>query len=204
MPNFNNCNIGIYAKDHSTVRIDHRTVIKDASNTGILVKNNTYLYHPGISGSTGSSFDIISCNRGIQVDSAHFDIENAKISNTRYGVVAVNGSVFNFAKSDINTTAYVSFTGQAYGMFVSDGTIGSIFNTSITGYAGGTASLTSGNVAVVKNAVLFVGATSQQLAVNNAALGSGLPGYTVVDTTLGNKVSNNSYVIYDAPPNAEP
>lgn len=204
MPNFNNCNIGIYAKDGSTVRIDHRTVIKDAANTAILIKNNTFFYNPGISGSTGSSLDIISCNRGIQIDAAQLDVENAKINNTRYGVVALNGSVFNLNKSDINTTAYVSFTGQAYGMFVSDGSIGSAFNTSITGYAGGTASLTSGNIAVVKNAVLFVGATSQQQIVNTTALGSNLPGYALIDTSLGNKISSGSSVAYDAPPSAEP
>ena len=202
MPNFNNCNFGIYAKDTGTIRIGHRALVKDAANTGVLIKNNAYFYSPGVSGSTGSSLDIVACNRGIQTDSAHFDVENAKISDTRYGVVAINGSVFNFARSDINTTAYTSFTGQAYGMYVSDGTIGSIFNTSITGYFGGTASLTSGNIALAKNAILFVGATSQQQSVNTAALGSGLPGYAVVDTNLGNKINNDSSVVFEATINA--
>lgn len=200
MPNFNNCQTGIYANGNSTVSFNTKVLMKDASVSAATVRNNSYLTNQGISGNTGSSFDIVSCTRGLQVESSHVDIKYAKIQNTRYGVIAKNGTTFNFNNSEITTTDYTSFTGQAYGMYVSDGSIGNFFDSSVTGYAGGTASLTSGNFVVVKASKIFVGATAQKQQANTTALGADLVGDVYVDTTKGNTIILGNPIVEYLPP----
>jgi hypothetical protein len=204
MPNFNNCKTGVYAEGRSTVRFTDKVLIKDASVSGVTVRNNSQLVCQGISGSTGSSFEVISCVRGFQVETSHIDISNAKISDTRYGVVSANASTFNFNKSEINGGIYGSYTGQAYGLYVSDASVGSFFESSVTGYAGGTASLTSGNFAVFKNSTVFVGATAQKQQANTTALGVDLEGTVQVDTSLGNRIIGGDPLLIYIPPEGLP
>jgi hypothetical protein len=189
MPKFNNCKTGINIKNSSTARFSSPMLIKDASNVGIALNNNCFFKNDGVSGSTGSSINVISSTRGIQLDKmSRADLQNASIKDTRYGVVSANASFFNFNQSSINAGSYSSFTGQSYGIYATDSSIGNVFSTSITGYPGATASLTNGNMAIAKNAILFVGTTSQANNVNITALGAALPGDVVVDVTLGNKI----------------
>jgi hypothetical protein len=194
MPNFNNCRVAIVLKDNSLMKFDRPVRIKDAADTAIIVNNST-AFHAGISGSTGSSFNIINSKRGIQVqNNGRVDIENANIKNVQYGFVSLGRSSFDLNKCTIDGNSYTSFTGQAYGMYVSDGSIGNAFTTSVTGYAGGTASLTGGNVAVVKNSILFVGTTADSLRVNTSAINQTLAGQVFVDTTLGKKIIGSDAV----------
>lgn len=196
MPNFNNCNVAILLKNNAVAKFKSPIEIKNSLDTAVIVSNNSLLVHPGISGSTGSSFNILDSKRGIQIqNNSRLDIENANITNTQYGFVSLNSSSFDFNKSVINGSNFASSTGQAYGMYIADRSAGNIFQSSITGYAGGTASLTSGNVAVVKNSTLFVGTTADSLRVNTVALGSSLLGEVLVDTSLGNKIINFDSVI---------
>ena len=204
MPNFNNCQTGIYASDASTIRLTDKVIIKDASVSGLTIRNNSYLSNPGVSGSTASSFDIVSCVRGFQIETSHIDVQNAKITDTRYGVISANASSFNLNKSVIEGGAYSSFTGQAYGLYVSDASVGNFFESSVTGYAGGTGSLTGGNFAVFKNSTVFVGATAQKLQANTTALGVDLQGSVVVDTSLGNKITVGDPLLDYLPPEGLP
>jgi hypothetical protein len=196
MPHFNNCRVGIFAKNKTKIEFQNAVIVKDALDTGLILKNTSNVVHMGLSGSTGSSFNIIASKRGIQLqNSSYANIENASIKNTQYGFVSTNASSFDFNKSVILGDSYVSFTGQAYGMFVTDGSVGDAFTTSITGYAGGTASLTSGNVSVVKNSILFVGTTADAQKVNTAALGASLAGNVYIDVNLGNKIIASDNVV---------
>lgn len=200
MPNFNNCRVGMLLKDNAFGRFATAIQIKNAADTAIALSNNSVLVSPGISGSTGSSLNIFDSKRGIQIqNNSRIDVENANIKNVQYGFVSLNASSFDLNKSTIDGSAYVSFTGQAYGMYVSDRSIGNIFQSSITGYAGGTASLTSGNVAVVKSSTLFVGTTADSLRVNTVALGSLMAGEVYVDPSFGKKIVGNDGVAYMIP-----
>jgi hypothetical protein len=199
MANFNNCRIGIFATNLSSIKLKNATLIKDALDTGIILKNSSSLVHMGLSGSTGSSFNILTSKRGIQLqNSSRVTIENASIKGVQYGFICTNSSSFDFNKSQILGDTYSSFTGQAYGMYVTDRSTGNIFESSITGYFGGTASLTSGNMAVVKNATLFLGTTADSLRVNIAGLGNSLPGAVFVDSNLGKKISSGDALISPA------
>lgn len=200
MPNFNNCKTGIYASTTSTVRLTDKVVIKDASIAGVTLRNKSYLSNPGISGSTASSFDIINCARGFQIETSHVDISNAKISDTRYGFVAKDSSSFNFNNSQITSNIHGSTTGQAYGMYVSDASVGNLFDSSITGYAGGTGSLTSGNFVVVKAAKVFVGATAQLTQANTTALGADNIGNVYFDIAKGNSIIGGDRLVEYLPP----
>jgi hypothetical protein len=200
MPNFNNCQTGIYANATSTIRLTDKVLIKDANNSAITLRNSSYLSNAGVSGSTGSSFEVVSCVRGFQIETSHMDVSNARIIDTRYGLVSANASTFNLNKSVIEGGVYSSFTGQAYGLYISDASSGNFFESSVTGYVGGTGSQTSGNFAVFKNSTVFVGATSQKLQANTTALGADLQGSVVVDTFLGNKITDGDrLVVYIAP-----
>ena len=200
MPNFNNCQTGIYANGTSTVRLNDKVLVKDASVAAVTLRNNSYLSNSGLSGSTGSSFEVISCVRGFQIETSHADVSNARIIDTRYGIISANASTFNLNKSVIEGGIYSSFTGQAYGLYVSDASSGNFFESSVTGYAGGTGSLTGGNFAVYKNSTVFVGATAQKLQANTTALGVNLQGSVVVDTSLGNKITDGDrLLVYIAP-----
>lgn len=200
MPNFNNCRIAMLLKDNAIGKFTSAIQIKNASDTGVVLSNNVLFVSPGISGTTGSSLNIFDSKRGIQVqNNSRLDIENANIKNVQYGFVSINSSTFDLNKSTINGSSYASFTGQAYGMYVSDRSTGNIFQSSITGYAGGTASLTGGNIAVVKNSTLFVGSTADSLRVNTAALGSSMIGQVYVDPSFGKKIVGNDIVAYMDP-----
>ena len=187
-------------KDNAFGRFATAIQIKNAADTAIALSNNSVFVSPGISGSTGSSLNIFDSKRGIQIqNNSRIDVENANIKNVQYGFVSLKASSFDLNKSTIDGSAYVSFTGQAYGMYVSDRSTGNIFQSSITGYAGGTASLTSGNVAVVKSSTLFVGTTADSLRVNTVALGSLMAGEVYVDPSFGNKIVGNDAVVYMIP-----
>ena len=205
MPNFNNCNIGISLNNNSSAFFTTPVVMKDIKNTAIVLSNNSLLAHAGVSGSTGSSFNIFDSKRGIQIqNNSRVDVENADIRKVQYGLVCLNSSSFDFNKSIIDGGSfYTSFTGQAYGMYVSDNSTGNIFQSSITGYTGGTGSLTSGNIAVVKSSVLFVGTTADSLRVNTVALGSSMIGEVYVDPTFGQKLVGGDSVAYDIPVQGE-
>lgn len=205
MPNFNNCNVGILLNDNSSAFFTTPVVMKDIKDAAIVLNNNSLLVHAGVSGSTGSSFNIFDSKRGIQLqNNSRVNIENADIRKVQYGLVCLNNSSFDFNKSRIDGGSfYTSFTGQAYGMYVSDNSSGNIFQSSITGYAGGTASLTSGNIAVVKSSVLFVGTTADSLRVNTAALGSSMLGEVYVDPNFGKKIIGTDSVAYNAPAGME-
>jgi hypothetical protein len=204
MPNFNNCKTGVYAEGRSTVRFTDKVLVKDASVSGFTVRNNSQLIGQGVSGSTASSFEVISCVRGFQIETSHIDVSNAKIVDTRYGIVSSNASTFNLNKSQIEGGVYGSYTGQAYGLYISDASIGSFFESSVTGYAGGTGSLTSGNFAVFKNSTVFVGATAQKQQANTTALGVDLEGTVQVDTSLGNRIVGGDPVLTYFPPGGLP
>lgn len=197
MPNFNNCNVGILLNKNSSAFFTTPVMMKDIKDTAVVLSNNSLLAHPGVSGSIGSSFNIFDSKRGIQIqNNSRIDVENADIRKVQYGFVCLNASSFDFNKSRVDGGNYASFTGQAYGMYLSDNSSGNIFQTSVTGYAGGTASLTSGNIAVVKSSVLFVGTTADSLRVNTAALGSLMTGEVYVDPTFGKKIVGNDGVAY--------
>lgn len=195
MPNFNNCQIAILLKNNSSANFSNPVQIKNCSDTGVLLNNNSFLVHRGVSGSTGSSFNIFDSKRGIQIqNNSRIEVENANIKNVQYGFVSINASNFDFNKSIVDGSSYASFTGQAYGMYVSDRSTGNIFQSSITGYAGTTSSLTSGNIAVVKSSSLFVGTTADSSRVNTTALGSLLTGEVFVDPFFGKKIVANDSV----------
>lgn len=199
MPNFNNCRVAILLKDNSLGKFTYPIEIKNSNDVGVAVTDSV-LKHSGISGTSGSSFNIFDSKRGIQIQNAsRVDIENANIRNVQYGFVSLNSSSFDFNRSNIDGNTYTSFTGQAYGMYLSDNSTGNIFQSSVTGYAGGTASLTSGNIAVVKNSTIFVGTTADSLRVNISALGASLLGEVLVDPLFGKKIVSNDSLVYMIP-----
>lgn len=197
MPNFNNCKVGINLKNSSSATFTSTIRIKDSVNAGVILDNNSILENVGISGSTGSSLKIENCERGIQMNGAsRIIVENAQITDTRYGVLSLNASTFDFNKSVITAGKYSTTTDAAYGVFAADSSVGNVYTTSITGYPGGTASLTSGNLISIKSSKIFVGTTADKLSANTVAFGTALQGDVLVDVTLGTFNRGNWNVAY--------
>lgn len=197
--NFNNCKVAIYGTNNSYFSFNNPVLIKDASSVAINLKNNSTLESPGVSGVSHSSFYITTSERGIQSDSAKFFIENATISDTRYGIVTKNNAFFEFNKGNIDGTRYLNNASQAFGAYVSDTSVGNFFGSSVTGYTGGTGGTQSAMIAVVKNSTLFVESDAKRNIVNIVANGANSQGLVIVDINQGNKINNGSNVYYQIP-----
>lgn len=185
MPNFNNCKTAIFATNNSKIKTNDPILIKDASVAGIVLKENSLLIAPGVSGVTASSLNIIACERGIYSDASRVNLNFAHIKETKIGFLAANSSNFNFDKNTVDGGKYYGFTGYAYGAYVVDASRGTFYDTNITGYTGGTGSQTSGNYVSVASSVVFAGTTTQTALINLNSGGVGIAGSAYTNTTKG-------------------
>lgn len=193
MPNFNNCKVAIYATNNSLIKTRNTVMIKDATTSGIILRDNSLLTAPGLSGVTASSFNIIACERGIHADASRVNMNFAHVKATKIGLLTVNSSNFNFDKNVVDGSVYSGYTGYAYGAYITDSSRGTFYDTTITGYTGGTGSQTSGNYATVASSVVFTGSTAQAALVNINTGGVSIAGTVYTNSTKGNLAFGSTY-----------
>lgn len=196
MAHFNNCKTALYGTNNSIFIFNEPILIKDSSDVAVNLKQNSLIEAYGASGVSHSSFRISTSERGIQLDSSKMFVENTTIESTRYGVVVKNNSFFELNKTNIDGTKFLGLSQQAFGVYVSDGSVGNFFASSTTGYTGGTGGTQSAMIAVVKNSTLFVESDVKKNNVNIVANGINSQGVVIVDINQGNKISGGSSVFY--------
>lgn len=194
--NFNGCKIAIQGLNGSYFDFNNEILIKDATEVAINLKNNSIVDSPGISGASHSSFYIVTSERGFQVDNSKAIIENAYIVDTRYGVIAKNNSFLDFNKSTIDGQRYLNTNTQSFGAYISDGTVVNMYQSSVTGYTGGTGGTQTAMIASVKGSTIFVESDAKRTNINTVANGSSSLGFAVVDVNQGNKTNNGSSLFY--------
>lgn len=183
--NIYNCKNGLYA-EKASIQFSLPTHYGNISDIAVNLTKNTVAYAAGHSGPTGNTGGINIYGSGIGVSVSRnsvLDSTWSKITDVRYGLVASQNASVSLLNSEIKRRSSISNTLETVGVYVDSLSVATLFDSSCSGYSGGTSSTGSSMIRCINQAVVIVESSAKASTVA-AGINSGA-GYTIVDTTRG-------------------
>jgi hypothetical protein len=183
--NIYNCKNGLYA-EKANVKFNKPTYYGNISDIAVNLTKNTIAYAAGFSGPTGNtgSINIQGAGIGINVSrNSVLDTSWSRISGVRYGVVAAQNASVQVLNTPISRRSSISNNLETVGVYVDSLSIATLFDSSCSGFSGGTSPTGSSMIRCINQSVV-VFESSEKAATVAVGLNANA-GHVIVDTNRG-------------------